>query len=1171
MVQFQLAVQSGNTALYAAQNLSASQPYWFGYVSNLQAGATAPSTLSLTGIWDIMTSTAGNLPGDFVFAQLAPTSPQDFLSNFESFLSKQRQNAEVGFFTWLKTSDLTVADGSWLQGCIAYQRNAAGTLALAAGYAGNNSIAFNNLSLVFPAGATMALDETNSILSFTAQAPCTQGGPDCFCIHEATANLSVYGIKQSLQLNLDGPNAFTFAFPFTMNVLTQGSQNDFTVLDVAIKYFYTFPQSSDFLVQQSYPPFGAPANGSASVLFNVSLDPLYPTYSSRSIFLFAAGQTLISGYATDMGHQILLSPDGTAGAALVFHSQRKCVANSNTQVPAYYLAPSGNFLMSLAANDNTAAPNMTCGSFATESAGFVPASVSYLGDALIFYPNQNAHASLFPTGDNATAATPAQLLDNTYLTSWINIKQGANPPSKNNYFYSQPPASPLFSPKVSSSFLWYFQPVSRDLSSGAAGFCFPAAPYSLLSVSQSADAFRPADITNFELQVLYPARQGTLTATTEAPKRLTAGASDTPTTAVTPQGLLVVVDSLGTYTSLQLANNVYQGNTYNLQLENLSVKLIDALQSNQLLLIVTNAQNIGACWSPYSTLNTQPATGPAFENFMSIQGWPFVLNVGNGCAFGDYANVLIFKFCPGALSDMIGQPQQWTQATDFNNKNEVPAVSSWLQDYIADAQASLANDKAANKTSLYEYFVDVVTNPGWNGILCLKVDTSLTNFPPSLQGLLGAIDLSNFNAHHFGININQVTNNGALAMLPVSSMFGLIDYQDPAYVVQQQDDPGSTAPVQPRTGQTYDFKVLKLQVLFKNSLMTDFSSEVQITLNNLFGDNVSLPGGTYNSIVLQGSYQKHDNTPVYIFDFTGDNPFTTGGNLLTEIDIVKVQFNTLASEGDSSQVNARFSLWGAMHFAPLTGSSGPMDIFSFGDSAAVSGKGLSFSNLFIDMSFNLLTPSVKQMVFDSAHISFDTKQSAIRPGSFCQLFPLELSGFVTGDSTKTLASLNYLSVDLPQLATGQLGDCWNGLVFKINLGGPGALAGSLGFTSSFIIAWGTGSQGTILNAAAGIQLPGTSGVGNVMGFESVLKLAIGAIQLYYIQATAPAEPGFLLTLNNIALKFLGIAQLPPSGSTNCYVFGSPSSSGQANSLAWYAVYSETAGSGNAVDINTKNI
>ncbi|MEL6133377.1 MAG: hypothetical protein AAFR59_08455, partial [Bacteroidota bacterium] len=77
-----------------------------------------------------------------------------------------------------------------------------------------------------------------------------------------------------------------------------------------------------------------------------------------------------------------------------------------------------------------------------------------------------------------------------------------------------------------------------------------------------------------------------------------------------------------------------------------------------------------------------------------------------------------------------------------------------------------------------------------------------------------------------------------------------------------------------------------------------------------------------------------------------------------------------------------------------------------------------------------------------------------------------------------------------------------------------------------------------------------------MSLQGVLKLAIGTLKLEYVEA----QKSYLLTLSDIALKFLGLLSLPPGGTTNFLLFGNPTEGATAKSLGWYAAYNKTKSS-----------
>ncbi len=88
---------------------------------------------------------------------------------------------------------------------------------------------------------------------------------------------------------------------------------------------------------------------------------------------------------------------------------------------------------------------------------------------------------------------------------------------------------------------------------------------------------------------------------------------------------------------------------------------------------------------------------------------------------------------------------------------------------------------------------------------------------------------------------------------------------------------------------------------------------------------------------------------------------------------------------------------------------------------------------------------------------------------------------------------------------------WYGLVFDLDLGSLGGLAGELGSDAKLLLAWTVGGTG----ASAGIKLPGIDTQGKPLSLEGVLKLDMASIRLRSA-ATKDERPAYLLTLNRIA-------------------------------------------------------
>lgn len=1012
--------------------------------------------------------------------------------------------------------------------------------------------------------------------------------------------------------------------------------------------FRYFVQAEKELVWQSYPLINTSnSDGSIKFLFNSCWDPVAPTDGNRTFMSYTGAQFLFSTTWGPDPHATL-TPLGSGPNPLktyfttiygvpIYLSPVQNSDNPGRFVLAsmpdgqFYFTPAGDYELILD-QDNSGINYLLCGLSGTEYLGFTARNGSNQGDILTFYPDQPAYAPVFPiiTGSSTSAqASNGPLLSNTVSgsnvkceTAWISIRPGKTSVADAGVpkYFSQPQKSPLYKhpsgpsgttgPKASpilslfSTPSAYFRgPTGFTGATGTTGPAgtkgFPMVPYTGITGSNLLPFFSktgptangPTDhrhtLRDFEMQIINPSRKHHITKTASSSINshdifdLSEGGQIVPS--VTPQGLFVRVNSSNNrWKELILCKNL----SYSLALYNLDAALQSALQTNEQFLVITQPDHLG-------TFSQSGATGPGavFHNIMGIEGWPFIFDVGSNNQLGNYNNVLIFKFCSGSVLDRTKNKQSWTNASTFNsdNGNGISNLSSWLSNYIQDG----IDRYHVNKDEDFKNFSKIVTDPNWNGILGLKLDISIQDFPSQLQGLLAGIDLTQFNAHHFGIDVNHPIQTGpVLSLSDRSSLFALINYQSP--------NPSGPS-VAPKTG--YDFNVLLLKVLFENSRITNFASKVSLRLDRFFDDPVikTTTNGYIvpnNSIILNGNFEDHNGYPTYIFNEEGENKFYLNSTVLRYVEIVKANFSTAlphnsgptgatggyhtqstvgatsptGATGPGPTINSVFSTWGYLNFSALgaTGSTGSyqgFDLLSFGSEEGQfetdTKTGLSFSNLNIDMQFPLSTPASKKFAFDTSHMAFDLGQSTTRKGSLYQHFPLQLTGLASGGSQSTMADQGFLPVNIPTLSGTAPAGPWYGLVFNLDLGSAGALASKAGFNARLLASWGPGSASQeMFSVAAGLSLPGMSAKSKSLSLEGVLKLDINQLELI----VTPDTHAYLLKLNEIALKFLGM-KIPPSAAIDFFLFGNPGADASSGSLGWYGAYQKSGSTGNTGSSN----
>ena len=1131
---------SGNASLY----LIPADNGWGAFVLAKNTSANPSLTLAETAV----------LNGFYLFAGAGPTIAADTLvQNVWNYMAGITQpfppsNAVL----WLLQPNDTLADSNVTGLFLIQQGGGFSVLRQLNFHFGNNyaSLFINNQNV------NIKIDDVNNRLQLS--------GPDqsqAIALRADQLNSNTRVQPPPLDIPFTGPGMGCMRFVIGLNNAT-----DFTAFDNAIKYFYPDKKTLQ-LVMQNYPLF---PNGNLNdfVLCQASIYPPDLLNTTGTVtYLALIGQTLNSStqkqsptllhafFTTDYGYPLMLQPfvsletiNGganypAAGSALLVFTQRTATVPG----AVWYMSPAGQYTLVIDAayaeyRNSAGQMRLLCGLAGTEAISFTPQVSGATGDCISFFPNHAAYVLQFPVapaGNTAGGGQVRPLLDNTYLTAWAGIVQG----SSNNapvVYHAQPQGAALFAAgqdvfASDKQLLGYLTPDAGILSDISPAVCFPLAAYSNGAAVTEAAAF--------EAEILSPARKTVIGAAAQTQLRKLHGRnSQNIIPSTSPQGFYTEIDqTTGIWTLLQLASNQFLENDgqmspiYRMAFKNLPVTLQTAFQSNQLFLVIS-----------YNPLKDGVPVLGDFENEMYIEGWPFILRVPEKNTFGQYNNVIIFKFRSGTLLDNVQNPQLWTMPEEFNNTadNGIPNIGMWLQQYVQDG----IDQYLVNHDEDYYKFYSIATDPMWQGVISLGVDIDLQEFPADLQGLLAGIDLARFKAHHFGIDMNVVKNDaGVLSMLPNSSLFGLIDYKDALFASMGSNVTTYEQQVPINQSVDYTFVVLLLKIAFTNSKIRNFNSYIALTANRLFGDVVN-SSNRQNLLVLQGAYENHDGIPSYTFNAGGDHLLYMDSNIVQDVEILKSSFSTSSPQQGGQNVSAVFSFWGFLNFFELQG----FDLFSFGNEtgSTPNNYGISFSNMYLHLSFPLDSPTTQTYTFDVGQIAFDIGQSTARGDSLYRHFPLQLTGMATGNKDNTPDKQGYLSVLLPSLQQQQgISDNWYGLLFSLNMGTPGALASAAGFNTTFMAGWDAGATG----ASAAMKLPGVNPQAPSFSLQGVLKLDIGTITLSLATGSGPGNMQYLMRINKIVLKLLSLS-FPSNANIGFFLFGNPDEQAPPESLGWYAAY-----------------
>jgi len=790
----------------------------------------------------------------------------------------------------------------------------------------------------------------------------------------------------------------------------------------------------------------------------------------------------------------------------------------------------------------------------------------------------------------AEGAPPKPLLSGHGTTAYATFLPSA--PGAGLTYYAQPRQAPLHVPgaELGKGFMKYHEMPAATLPAPAADAT--AAPATLpvgayAGVPEEDGALARA----LEQRAIAPARRAAIGLPTE---RADAEADGGPPLAVTPQGLVSILSASGEdWEGVVLANMRSSGRQ--LAFSPVGPNFQAALQSNEVFFVASDpkalmtetsveyrldpatlellpaagvppqtVQALEALLKPqgYPTFPTEDAFAAAIEPtagkesmakilpvagqlIADVEDWNFQLSPRSWRTEADSPTMMLVKYCSRSLEELVADTAGWGwPAAAADASGSLATTQATLQEMFTAAAA------APSGTPYARFYSEVVSNPWWNGILFLNAPVAIAQFPPELQFLTAGIESERFYAHHVGFSLTPFEAAGEGVALGQTAVFGLIDYSDPADLVLTSNVPLA-------------FKTNALRVRFANAAVADFSAEVELMVNRLFGALLTKADPARgNNLVLHGSYQRQNGKPTYAFTLEGKNEFAVAASALQSIEVLGVQLQTATGTAAASTVAVDFVLAGNLRFVEPP----EFDPFCWGpERGAPPGQQpadgwLRFGNLAVRMSFDLATP--RQQTFDvgEQRLSFDLANSRARPRSLAASFPVSLTGFLASPKVmkegksepgQKPEDLGYGSVLAP-LDQSTLEPPWYGLVLTLSLGTLGAAGGGVPLSLSVLAAWAPGSaeeQPVYL----GIGLPGAHASGIAWSLEGVLRFGFRTIQFQAAEMPG-GKRAYTLLLRRLALSVLGWS-FPP-GNADVYLFGNPEGDPKA-ALGWYAAYDGT--------------
>jgi hypothetical protein len=559
-------------------------------------------------------------------------------------------------------------------------------------------------------------------------------------------------------------------------------------------------------------------------------------------------------------------------------------------------------------------------------------------------------------------------------------------------------------------------------------------------------------------------------------------------------------------------------------------KFQDVLQSNQVFFVASNAKTFMADSQNFYNSHDIPN--------IVVADWPFEISPKHWRpATSASPTIMIFKYCDRSLKDMAGDTRcwSWPEAAEFNNSlsSTQQALKALLKKPLTDVPTDPLNI----------FYNDVVMNPNWNGFLFLNANVPLNELPPQIEGLAAGIDASLFFGHHIGVNLSPVKAQAGPPKMSPSAFFGYINY-----------NASPTTDAAMPTG-NYEFQVDELKVAFANSQIRSFNSKIQVTLNQLFGEqSTAANAGINNNIFLNGTYQHHDGVATYIFKSAGDTVYNINSPILNSVDITGAQFITLIPKGGlGDDIHTRFIFSGSIAFKKMTSTDGSevtgVDLFSYDK--------LPFDNMWLDMSFNVNHPtSSRSILFDVSSLTFRKEGMVLHEAEsypFASQFPIKLKGLVQSTGSSSKVGKGYLNAAMPTEFVGTK-DNYYALEYDLSLGTMGGLAPKKAFTAHLLLCWTpqenyvAPTTGKSYPAELRMKLPFTgSGGKDMLDIEGIIKLGLEGIQVF------AADGAYTIKIRDFGLHILSLS-IPPSGTTDIFLFGDPHTGGSA--LGWYAAYNK---------------
>jgi len=888
----------------------------------------------------------------------------------------------------------------------------------------------------------------------------------------------------------------------------------------------------------------------ASFTLQMQLDPIWPFDSSRTVMtpdLTAAGVPALFALP-------LLTT--TAGAPLTLTPTSVNLYLAQNQSGGY-VAPAGTFTIGQSAR-------LLCGLLAQEHL------LVNAGDALTLLPTASAYPGGFPAlvigsastvvADDAIVTSSPLVPGAVFTTSWLQYAPAAN---ASGAYYGQPQPSVSFSSGGLKTSVAAVAAKIASLTTETAAVpmtsyaaAYPPPIYSGTGtpppgwpvggtqfpgdVSQTWPniAVAAADFAQAEHIGLAPMRYRSFLAQLSdalGPIFEVAGAPAAGASATTRQGFVVELNpqpNAGSWNNVVLAS--YQDEVVALappgSAQVLDAHLVTTLLASQLFMVVDQVP-LAPAGSPGN-----PVTAPL--NTMEVGGFRFDFNAKAGGQ-----QILVFKFNDAlSLNDLINQTAHWN--TSYLQAQPTAAQAT-LQSAVAAAQAAVKSPDPTIAALFADFVNRILVEPNWTGVIAFNCAIDASKMPSSLAILIAAAVGQTITAHHFGVEISQVTQQGQQVAIKQSSLFGVIKY----------DAQSAPAPAD------FSFWTQTLHVQIRNSSVTQFQAAIRVALNKPFGRKAKCAGDE-NAVTLAGAYQQQGKLGIVTFSeadpgsaiYTFDR--STGLRVLDQLAVKSATLlpGTPTTSNGTTTIPGRIVMGGTLMFAAnpffAADPAAAVDLFGYGTGSG----GLDFTGFTLDVTATLGSSGGQTTAeVDYSGMKVSAGRAAMRTGSLVSGLPCQVDAFLA-DTTDGLSadSLQAQSVHCLQLENVTVPAPVNPLqppdpgadppttvqasyttpapnfavTFDLPLGSLGNLADAhASLDSSLILGWGPSPTTPDDDAAAVlIKLPFASVGYGGFNLQGVLKTVFGDANLMQVPS-APGKP-YVILFNNVQLSVFGI-KLPP--------------------------------------------